>query len=120
MRTTHTIAIPAKDRARHLTRLTKWAGLSYDFAGTVTSARWSGHKVMTSDGTLIVHLLLNAATRQRRNVRVTFANGDTLQTAVSGTQAEVIAYYLDNEFNLGTGGRDDMQKAIDVEFLSLS
>lgn len=52
-----------------------------------------------------------------RSVRVTFDDGDSLVTSINGTKAEVLAYYIGNQFNLGQGGEDHMATATEVEFL---
>ena len=56
---------------------------------------------------------------ERHVVKVTFANGDTLTTPINGTPDEIRAYYLREDcwFNLGTGDKDNLQRAIDVKFL---
>ena len=53
-----------------------------------------------------------------RSIKVTFDNGDWLETNINGTNAEILKYYVGNEFNLGDGaGGDLMAKATSVEFL---
>ena len=44
---------------------------------------------------------------RRREVRVTFESGKTLETAINGTEEEIVRYYKDNSFNLGVAGNDD-------------
>ncbi|WP_073666249.1 hypothetical protein [Pseudomonas aeruginosa] len=53
---------------------------------------------------------------RRREVRVTFESGKTLETAINGTEEEIVRYYKDNSFNLGVAGNDDMQAVTSVEF----
>ena len=52
-----------------------------------------------------------------RPVKVTFANGDTLVTQITGTKDEVRAYYLGRTFNIGQGENDNLQRVVSVEFL---
>jgi len=52
-----------------------------------------------------------------RSIKVFFSNGDHISTNINGTDEEILAYYIGNEFNLGEGGNDLMTKAIRVEFL---
>lgn len=54
---------------------------------------------------------------RRREVRVTFEGGKTLDTEINGTEEEITSYYKDNQFNLGVAGNDDMRTAVGVEFL---
>jgi hypothetical protein len=51
-----------------------------------------------------------------KSIRVHFDNGDTLETSINGTDAEIRAYYLDNMFNLGHED-DVMVRAVRVDFL---
>ncbi len=53
---------------------------------------------------------------RRREVRVTFEGGTSIETAINGTEEEISCYYTGNEFNVGNGEYDDMQVAISVEF----
>lgn len=54
----------------------------------------------------------------RQHVKVTFKNGDHIETDINGTEQEIRDYYrIGSEFNLGSGGEDDMQKVAKVEFL---
>lgn len=53
-----------------------------------------------------------------RTIRITFLNGDSLVTNINGTNEEILAYYVGQEFNLGDGaGGDKMATATTVEFL---
>lgn len=53
-----------------------------------------------------------------KHIKVTFSNGDTVETGINGTEEEIINYYTKNQFNLGSGdGKDVMVKGIKVEFL---
>ncbi len=53
-----------------------------------------------------------------RSIKVTFDNGDWLETNINGTNTEILKYYIGNQFNLGDGaGGDLMAKAVRVEFL---
>ena len=51
-------------------------------------------------------------------IKVTFANGDSLITSINGTREEILAYYVGNVFNLGSGENDLLTRAVDVEFLN--
>lgn len=53
----------------------------------------------------------------RREVRVTFEGGKTLETAINGTEEEIVRYYKDNSFNVGVADNDDMQAVTSVEFI---
>lgn len=54
----------------------------------------------------------------RRSIRVTFANGDTMDTEINGTVKSINEYYVGKTFNVGLGPNDNMQKAVKVEFYS--
>ncbi|MBN0172553.1 hypothetical protein [Pseudomonas aeruginosa] len=54
---------------------------------------------------------------RRREVRVTFEGGKTLETAINGTEEEIVRYYKDNSFNVGVADNDDMQAVTSVEFI---
>ncbi|MGQ7960826.1 hypothetical protein ACUTAF_24395 [Pseudomonas sp. SP16.1] len=56
---------------------------------------------------------------RRREVRVTFEGGKTLETAINGTEEEIVRYYKDNSFNVGVAGNDDMQAVTSVEFIDV-
>lgn len=49
-------------------------------------------------------------------VRVYLENDDFFDTTINGTKEDVIAYYKDKTFNVGTI-EDNMQKVTEVEFL---
>lgn len=55
--------------------------------------------------------------RERHVVKVIFANGNSMNTWFNGTVEEIKDFYIGNIFNLGVV-EDDLQKAIDVEFLN--
>lgn len=48
-------------------------------------------------------------------VKVTFANGNYLITNINATPDEAREYYLGQEFNIGEGGEDNLQPAVNVE-----
>lgn len=57
---------------------------------------------------------------KRRYVRVTFSDGDSLETWINGTEATVRDYYLNNWFNHGdteAHPADKMVRGVRVEFL---
>lgn len=55
---------------------------------------------------------------QRRVVRVTYSNGDSIATDVNGTEEEIRDYFgIGKYFNLGSGEHDLMAKVVNVEFL---
>lgn len=57
---------------------------------------------------------------ERHAIRVTFADGNTIDTTINGTPAEIKAYYLGNQFQFGDTWQhptDNMQTAIKLEFL---
>lgn len=54
-----------------------------------------------------------------QTVNVIFENGDSLVTSINGTAAEIRRYYVGNLFNLGTGGRDLMTRAVLVVFMDI-
>lgn len=51
-----------------------------------------------------------------RHIRVTYSNGDQVQTQINGSTEDIERYYLGKVFNLGTV-EDNMQIALRVEFL---
>jgi len=53
-----------------------------------------------------------------KSIKVTFDNGETLETSINGTNEEIEKYYLGQTFNLGNGPNDLMAKAVKVEFLN--
>jgi hypothetical protein len=53
-----------------------------------------------------------------KTVKVYFANGDHLITGINGTAEEIEFYYVNNVFNIGTGGNDNMQKCTKIEFIN--
>ncbi len=54
--------------------------------------------------------------KKRREISVTFANGQQINTEINGTEDEIIAYYRDNRFNVGRGGEDDVQTVAQIKF----
>ena len=54
------------------------------------------------------------------DVKVTFDNGNSLTTRFNGTKDQATAYYVGNQFNLGSGGRDVMTKGKAIEVLTES
>lgn len=57
-------------------------------------------------------------TPARQAIRVTFDDGDTLETEINGTPDEILRYYLGQTFNLGQGEHDRLARAVKVEFLT--
>lgn len=50
--------------------------------------------------------------------KITFANGDTINTDINGTDEEVLKYYaIGRYFNLGQGDKDNMQKVVKCEIM---
>lgn len=57
----------------------------------------------------------------RHAIRVTFADGNTIETEINGTPEEVTAYYIDNVFQFGDTDEhptDNLQRAVKLEFLN--
>jgi hypothetical protein len=54
---------------------------------------------------------------KKRSIKVTFDNGDTINTEINGTEDTIKKYYIGKSFNLGNGEKDNMVKATKVEFL---
>lgn len=57
---------------------------------------------------------------ERHFIKVTFADGNVIETWINGTEDEIRQYYLGKFFNFGDtdwGVGDNMQQAISVEFL---
>jgi hypothetical protein len=50
------VSLPASKANRTLARLTKWAGFTYDFAGSLSSSVWSGYKLAMPKGGMEIHL----------------------------------------------------------------
>lgn len=53
-----------------------------------------------------------------RHIKVTYDDGDTMETNINGTDAEICAYYIGNTFNVGIGPDDNIKTAVAVEFLA--
>lgn len=51
-----------------------------------------------------------------RVIKATFENGDAIITQINGTEEEILKYYLNRTFNIGSVS-DNMQKCVSVEFL---
>lgn len=49
-------------------------------------------------------------------VKVTFENGDIIETRINGTKEEIAKYYMSGKINIGKV-TDDFQKAVSVEFI---
>lgn len=57
--------------------------------------------------------------QERHDVKIVFANGDTLKTAINGTQQEIMEYYRPGrQFNIGRGEYDLLTGVKSVEFLT--
>lgn len=52
-----------------------------------------------------------------KTIRVTFKNGQQVETSINGTGEQIKAYYMGKEFNLGHGENDLLSKAVNVEVL---
>ena len=65
----------------------------------------------------MIRSILMETPLNRRTVKVTFDNGDTITTAINGTEDEINDYYLDKWFNVGSGEEDVMAQVTGVEFL---
>lgn len=63
---------------------------------------------------------MDSIQENRRSIKVTFENGDSITTEINGSEEEINNYYLNKTFNLGPMGssEDKMTKAINVEFLN--
>lgn len=57
--------------------------------------------------------------RPRRSIRVKFANGDTLETWIRGTEEEIRAYYIGRQFDFAghPDGPEVLTTATAVTFL---
>jgi ribosomal protein L21E len=51
-----------------------------------------------------------------RHIRVTYSNGQSIETEINGSTEDIERYYLGKVFNLGVV-EDNMQIALRVEFL---
>ena len=51
-----------------------------------------------------------------RHIRITYTNGQSIETEINGTTEDIERYYLGKTFNLGAY-EDNMQIAVRVEFL---
>lgn len=54
---------------------------------------------------------------KKRSIKVTFDNGDTINTEINGTEETIKKYYIGKTFNLGTDEDEKKTKAVKVEFL---
>jgi len=55
-----------------------------------------------------------------RAIRVTFEDGNTIETNINGTDEAIRRYYIGQEFQFGDTEehpKDKLVKAVDVEFL---
>lgn len=52
-----------------------------------------------------------------RSVKVTYSNGDVIETDINGTNAAILAYFrIGRQFNMGDGrGGDAMAKVVKAE-----
>ena len=75
---------------------------------------------------LIVYLIIknkkgvNSINGNLREVEIFFLNGDTIKTSMAAhlSDEEIKAYYrIGKVFNLGSGGRDNMQPIVKVEII---
>ena len=55
----------------------------------------------------------------RRVIRVTWNDGDTTETWINGSEAEILSYYVGREFNCGRGCDDLMKIGSKVEFIDV-
>jgi hypothetical protein len=65
---------------------------------------------------------INSSRRRWRTVCVTFADGNTLDTEIRGTEREIIEYYLGQQFQFGdteATPADNLQTATEVKFLDV-
>ncbi len=53
-----------------------------------------------------------------REIKVYFDNGDYLETCINGTNEEILDYYIDDTFNIGSNGNDLIVKCVRVDFLN--
>lgn len=53
----------------------------------------------------------------KRPIVIHWEDGDTTHTWINGTRKDIRAYYVGKTFNVGFGPRDNMLKALSVEFL---
>ena len=54
-----------------------------------------------------------------KSIRVTFEDGNTIDTEINGTNQEIEAYYLGNYFNFGdteAHPKDKMLKGVSIKF----
>ena len=53
----------------------------------------------------------------KQSVTVTYANGDKISTDINGTRKSVSEYFqIGNEFNIGSGEKDNVQKVVALDF----
>lgn len=55
-------------------------------------------------------------TSRRRVVKVTFSDGNTVNTDINGTKKEIEDHYIGKEFNFGVDG-DVLATGVSVEFI---
>lgn len=54
---------------------------------------------------------------RRRHIKVTYEDGNTIETPINGTRQEITDYYVGKYFNMGSGEEDKMVMAVNVDFL---
>lgn len=54
-----------------------------------------------------------------RSIKVTFDNGDSLETNINGSNKEIYDYYIGRTFNLGNGEKDLLVTATEIHFYDL-
>jgi hypothetical protein len=53
-----------------------------------------------------------------KEVKVTFANGQIVQTRISGSEKEILDYYrIGKIFNIGVGENDNLQAVLFCDFV---
>ena len=80
------------------------------------------HNIVLREGETIaiVNFKESEKLREMKSVRVTFDDGNIIETNINGTDDEIKRYYLGKQFNLGSGPYDKMAKAVKVEILQES
>ncbi len=52
-----------------------------------------------------------------KSIKVTFSNGDTITTSITGSREEILAYYKGHTFYLGEEENEIASKAISIQWL---
>lgn len=52
-----------------------------------------------------------------RHVKVTFEDGNFIETPINGTKKEILNHYIGQYFDMGSGETEKMVKAVNVDFL---